>query len=198
MPPNLFYMLRKYLNWLRLERLVDELRNQDLAFLVDESRDTGYYSVWLYSANYRHTFFGNFTKFKVFTLMFLIIWLLLSLYEVVRSINGKPKEVYGSRWERVCNNFLLRYFYELYFEICLVIILTIDLAQGKKDQEFSFVLAAILCVLSLLFLLFSCSRFFCRGPYIRRFWIPGTSMKSFREMRPFDNEFNAYNKALYL
>ena len=83
-------------------------------------------------------------------------------------------------------NFLIRFLYELTFEICLCSIMYISYADFENDTTNSFTVIVCIAVLLVLFasLLFCGSLAIKNGPYVAKCYQKGTLLQSFWSIRP--------------
>ena len=142
-----------------------------------------YYNELTYSCGYHASLVHN--LIVVFTAFILIaaIWLLLAIKDCLCR---------KKRHEPWCFNFLVRFLYEVFFEICISLTISFTVVgfeilerKNKLDLGISVILAVI-TFLSLFFLGYLCFR---KGPYIKNSFEQKSCVDSFWHFRQLKLEF---------
>ena len=139
MPPSVFYVFKRYLNLVRL----------NIPYFNDANKSEVDISDYLKSSDYDHLFARNLPL--IITALLIFIWALCRIFR-------KEKE------PLLCN-FALRFFYEIFLEVCICSIINLTEKSG-----FQWVLSFISLIGILVFIGFLISLFFYNGPYIKGFY----------------------------
>ena len=141
MPPNVFYVFKRYLN---LQRLNISYFNK-----VIEDKSEVDISDYLKSSDYDHLFARN--------LILIITALLIFIWAFCRIMRKEKEPI-------ICN-IALRIFYEIFLEVCICSVINLTQKSG-----FQWVLSFISSIGILVFIGFLISLFFYNGPYIKGFY----------------------------
>lgn len=132
---------------------------------------------------YKHDFSRNLMIVIIISVVLLITLAILSLIDFFRKRHGNRKcSAY------MCN-FNMRFFYELFLEICLSVLIHIASMQvmlteyESKVSIMSWAVASLYLVAILAFIGFLISRFWSGGPYIRQAYSPGLLCQSWWGIR---------------
>ena len=134
-----------------------------------------------YSCGYHTSLVRNLIVVFAAFIVITAIWLLI----VIKDCLFRKK-----RHEPWCFNFLVRFLYEVFFEICISLTISFtvvgfEMSEGKNKLNLGIsVILASIAFLSLCFLSYLCFR---KGPYIEDSYEPKSFVKScwhFRHLRP--------------
>ena len=148
------------------------------------------------TSDYVILFSQNLVIISFIGLVILVIWIGLAVKDCIGSQQKyKHRKCCRTKHEPAANNAALRFFYEFFFEMCLVSLIQI----GTRDMSsFSPAIQWVTAVIVLsalgLYILWIISLFFHGGPFLRGFYNKGTYFASFWAARPFDTNFNAVGK----
>ena len=150
LPGNFNFFLLEYLNVLRLhtfalnvwlQEQVGNSKAEDSALvLADEPR---YYTSLVHQAGYSFSFLPNLILiFCLFGLVFLI-WMVATCRDhMMNGFAGKKRA-----WEPYLTNFLVRFFYEIFFEVILCLIINVSSTDFDASGSSSFTKWVICLVL---------------------------------------------------
>ena len=200
MPPAVSYVFKKYLYLRRLHwhQLDEELQvSNDEREYTDEQ---GLYSIYLKSSGYLHLMTRNMSIIIWFAVLVTAVWILASILD--RLVNAKkidPRissfKMLKNRNEPYMNNFMVRLFYEFFFEVCICAFINIGLFDFEKIQPtVSYILSTVAIIVVFVYTLWLISLLFCLGPYLEGFYQSGSYFGSFWSARPFNENFNATEK----
>lgn len=125
-----------------------------------------------------------------------LIWIILSIKD---CIGKRPAYVYKHRFYRrrhepSVNNFALRFFYEMFLEFCLCVLINISIHKTDSFSSFGqWVLCIIFACVILGYMAWLISLFFYNGPFLENFYFKSTFFKSFMMARPINPTFDAQN-----
>ena len=128
--------------------------------ILNQDESASYYNELIHACGYHVSLVHN--LILIFTLLVLIlaIWLTIGLKEYI----CRSRQRHDAWW----NNMLIRVFYEVFFEVCLCIMINLTainfLEAEKTITWFVTLLIAVVAFISLCILTFL---FFCGGPYVR-------------------------------
>lgn len=125
--------------------------------------------------------------------LILLVWIGLAIKD---HLGTKPRfahrRFFRKQHEPWANNFALRFFYEVFLEMCLCVLINIaivdfdDFSTGVQWLTSVLVAVAITC-----YLLWLVSLFYCYGPFLEGFYVKGTYLESFWMARPIKDSFNS-------
>lgn len=101
--------------------------------------------------------------------------------------------------EPYVTNFALRFFIQLFFEICICSLVNLALVDFEDTSPgFQWILSLLAMIGICVYLAWLVSLFFVNGPYLDNFYVKGTALQSIFHARPFNLEFNAILQADYM
>ena len=125
MPPGVWYVFKKYLNLVRLNSPDLNERIEEAYEVKEYSLDQGLYTIYLKSCDFEHLFARNLVIIIASAILILTVWTLLIVLDGFSRI--KQPESSQKRKEPYANNFALRFFYELFLDICICVLVNIAL-----------------------------------------------------------------------
>ena len=157
--------------------------NEDQDFLRDNNEDA-YYNELVYASGYHVNLTRNLVLVSLIGIVIVLFWLLATICD--RCCFRRQRQRCGAWW----SNFFVRFLYEVFFEICISLTLTVALV-GSETQSLSnygvivcTVIVAILCAFGLSLLVYLC---FKSGPYVPDSYEKGSLMNSvwgYRRLSP--------------
>ena len=148
------------INVLVSEALFEEDGNkEDISVILNRDESTSYYNELIHACGYHVSLVHNLILIFTLLILILLIWLAIGLKDYI----CKSRRRHDAWW----NNMLIRVFYEVFFEVCLCIMINltaIDFIRAEKTISwFLTLLVAVIAFLSLCILTFL---FFCGGPNV--------------------------------
>lgn len=196
MPGNAHYVLKEYLDLVRLNWPTLNNALYDRYTYRQSGYERGFYNVFLETSDYVHLFAQNLVIISFAGILILVTWIGLAVKDYLGA-KGKFQhiKIFRKQHEASANNFAMRFFYEIFFEVCLCLLINIAIVDfesfpsGVQWLTSVLVLACIVAYIAWLF-----SLFFKNGPFLEGFYEPGTYMAASWMARPFDTNFRAQNK----
>ena len=199
MPPSVFYVFKRYLNLVRLNSPGFNEHIEEEYSVHDFTSEVGY-SNYLKSSDYVHLFARNLVIIMIALLIIALVWIAFAITDYLslkkKTIKLQRYSFFHRKNEPFMNNFALRFFYEIFLEVCICS--TINLALANFDAfspGFQWILSCITVLGVFVFIGWLISLFFVNGPYINEFYGKGTVLESLNWVRPINPEFYAQNKA---
>ena len=91
-----------------------------------------------------------------------------------------------------CTNFILRFFYVFFLEICLCAFLQLSVVDfDEVSTTAQFWIAFTFTVIITALVIFVSSLIFCKGPQVAGFYTKGSAARSINEVRPRDSNFDS-------
>lgn len=197
MPPSVFYTFKKYLHLVRLNW--PDL-NEDIQASYDVfeySNDDGLYSAYLRASDYVHLFARNTVIIICSVILIAAVWLLAALIDRLLA-KKHPLKNYRfykcgkSKNEPYVNNFLLRFFYELFLELCICSLINVALVDwSASSPSLQWALSCLVLAAIFVYFCWLISLCFCRGPYLSGFYHRGTAISSFWGPRRVNKSYKA-------
>lgn len=134
-------------------------------------------------------------------LLIILAWISLALKD---HLGSKPKyanksKFYRQKHEPSANNFAIRFFYEMFFEFCLCVLINIRIIDFTSfSPSVQWLTAIIVCGLIVAYVVWLISLFFYNGPFLVNFYNKGTFLRSFWMARPFNTKYDARKKLGWL
>ena len=126
MPANVHYFLKKYLDWLRWY-------DEDLMGWLNESGDLkrykmsdGAYHSILNAADYDHLLARNMIIVGGVFSFILLVWLITVIKDQVAKKAKTKNKCCRRKHAPKCQNFVIRFVYEFFFEFCICIVLQLS------------------------------------------------------------------------
>ena len=204
MPPSVFYTFKKYLHLVRLNwpALNEDIEENFSVF--DYQDEQGLYSAYLRASDYVHLFARNTVIIICSALVIFAVWAIVGILDrvaVKRKKNGQYRHSWSSyrcfrsRNEPYVNNFMLRFFYELFLEICICALVNIALTDFDDfSPGLQWIISCIVLGGIFVYLCWLISLFCCKGPYLDGFYEKGTAMSYFWSTRSVNMKYNASEK----
>lgn len=169
---NLF--LLDYLSFIRLnvgnlhaflekEIGIDSDNREDYEVIKSYGTSNGYYNELIRSCGYHVSFTRNLLIVIVLTILVLLTWLILSLLNNWICKNGKLE----AHW----NNLIVRFLYEMFFEIALCLMLSFAV-MNDLSSSLDWLLTISFSILTIIAIIFFSYISFKNGPYIKGAYEP--------------------------
>ena len=194
MPVNAHYFLSTWNDWIRWydnnvwdsASMVVDFKEYDL--------DYGSYNSMLQMSNYKHLIGHNLIIIISVLALLVVVWFVLALKDLIVKAQKKSdtrtrKKKPSTPW---CTNFILRFFYVFFLEICLCAFLqlsVVDFNDVSTTAQFWIAVTFTLIISALV--IFVSSLLFCKGPQAAGFYTKGSVAKSINEVRPRDPNFDS-------
>ena len=180
-PGNANHMLVKWLDLCRLNWwAVNQKAARRYGTSQDKEKDSTYLEGILSRTGYMHSFSLNLVMLVGIAILLLGIWQFCAIKDCVGSwTRHSSLRIFRGRHEPLATNFALRFFYELFLDMCIVIMLTLFFADFSTfGTELQWVIAVVFGV-GLILLLIGLTTFFCwNGPYHPGYFAPGSAIAS--------------------
>ena len=136
---------------------------------VSDTEDS--YLALLRACDYDYSITKNMAIIIVVLASILLVWFTCVIIDLI--CNKSQKRFTRSSW---CQNFILRFLYEFFFEFCICFLLQlVYIAKvNENNQIFQYVLFVLLILVVMAFIAFIISQFFYRGPWVPGFYEKGT------------------------
>jgi len=192
MPANGHYFLKKYLDLLRWYQ-------DDFVFWLNEQinfkryhLETGAYHTLLNTCDYDHLISKNMFMVLIVFAVTLILWILCIIKDMNLHMITRKGSCLNKKQSPWCFNFILRFFYEFFFEFCICVVVQLSVKDFSSfSLGFQFLLSLAVTVVSIALISFIISLLFCKGPSIPGFYLKGTAASSVFEKRKLDPNFDA-------
>ena len=122
----------------------------------------------------------------------LVLWLLCIIKDMSLHLIPRKGSCLNKKQSPWCFNFILRFFYEFFFEFCICVVVQLSVKDFSSfSLGFQFLLSLAATVVSIALISFIASLLFCKGPSIPGFYLKGTAASSVFEKRKLDPNFDA-------
>ena len=203
MPPSVFYTFKKYLHLVRLSGPDINANIEESWQVHDYARDEGAFSIYLQTSDYAHLFARNLVIPISAVLLLGTVWAIVAIVDKVMKTKEKEWMMLyrpgKTKNEPYVTNFALRFFIEMFFEICICSLVNLALVDFDNfSPSFQWILALLAMISICVYLAWLVSLFFVNGPYLDDFYVKGTAFMSLFHARPFNLEFNAVVQSDYI
>ena len=153
----------------------------------------GVFNELLKSCGYEHLFAHNMMLVFTGIALIVLIWVCLAIKDLIGRLSKSKRPFMQRRHENKCNNFALRFFYEFFFEFCIVVFINLSVIDfSEVSPSFSYVMSILLTICVVGLAIFVISLLFCKGPYVDGYYEKNSALKDIWGVRQTDPDFDTY------
>ena len=166
----------------------------------DYAIDQGSFSHYLSTSDYVHLFARNFVIFLIAALVIGLVWILFVILDYLSLVkrNKSLRQYWFFRrlHEPYINNFALRFFYEIFLELCICCFIQLALVDFDfASPGFQWILCFVIFLAIVIYLGWIISLFYINGPYLEDFYGKKTALESFWWVRPINPDYYAQHQS---
>ena len=154
------------------------------------NEDAGYYTTLVHACGYSYRFLPNLILTLFLALIMLLIWLILFVTDKARARqrqrDGQNAGRNVSRKEPYLTNFAIRFLYEVFFELCLCIMINLSYSDAQESTYWA--LCLVLSLATLAALVWITVQYWNRGASMQGVYGKRTLISSFWGIRLLDKD----------
>ena len=198
LPANAHYFLLNLLSVVRLSfeqfnAAIDDLDSQIKEYELLSDKDN-FFSANLRDSGYHISFTRNMMFFISLMLLTALVWMITAVIERIcrrsRAHQEDSESTQRSASKEVfMNNFMVRFLYEAFFELCLCALINISASTSRgPGGTGTWLMSLLILVACLTAIIAVISLYFKNGPYVPGTYEKGTFLSSFWGARPLSEQ----------